>query len=151
MKNSRKQAILILSTLHSINKKYKKLYCYPAQLTIMALLSVYQDTNISIATLNRWLRDLENKGYINRIRRIKKSKDNGTEFKSTLYKITLLGYQSLKRTGVNVWKEVKAMTTEGLKIADRALSKHSGPIKLKTVLAATGLFKLGRNVYIVED
>ncbi|MBA7495640.1 hypothetical protein ES702_06229 [subsurface metagenome] len=143
MKNSRKQALLILATLHHVNAKHGNLYCYPAQLTIMNLLAVYHDTKIAIATLNRWLRDLEDKGYILRTRRIKKDKRLGIMFKSTLYKITILGYHTLGRAGVSVWREIKAITAAGLKAADRALSKFTGPVSMRTIVAATGMF--GRN------
>jgi len=121
MKNSRKHAIPILATLNALNKKHGKLYCYPAQLTIMSLLSSYHDTNIAIATFNRWARDLEDKGYMKRTRRIRRDKRRGIMFKSTLYVITLKGYQALKATGVSVWREIKALTVQGLRSGERAL------------------------------
>ena len=150
MKNSRKQALLVLGTLNAVNKKYGKLYCYPAQLTIMALLALYQDTNIAIATLNRWLRDLEDKGYIIRVRRIRRDKKLGTVFQSTLYKITILGYQALKATGVSVWREIKELTAQGIKAGNRALSKFSGPVALKTILGSTTMFGVGQKTWITE-
>ena len=150
MKNSRRQALPVLATLNALNKKYGKLYCYPAQLTIMALLGLYHDTNIAIATLNRWLRDLEDKGYIIRVRRIRRDKKLGTVFQSTLYKITILGYQALKATGVDVWRELKELMTQGIKAGNRALSKFSGPVSLKTILAAPMMFGVGQKTWITE-
>jgi len=150
MKNSRKQALPILATLNALNKKHGKLYCYPAQLTIMNLLAIYHDTLISIATLNRWLRDLEEKGYILRTRRIRRDKRLGIMFRSTLYKITILGYHTLGRAGVSVWREIKAITVAGIKAGERALSKFSGPTSMKTVIASVGMFGRNGKTYILE-
>jgi len=150
MKNSRKQALPILATFNALNKKHGKLYCYPAQLKIMSLLALYHDTLISIATLNRWLRDLEEKGYIIRTRRIRKDKRLGIMFRSTLYKITILGYSTLKAAGVSVWREIKAITVAGIKAGERALSKFTGPISMKTVVASLGMFGRNGKTYILE-
>jgi len=150
MKNSRRQAIPILATLNALNKKYGKLYCYPGQVRIMYLLATYQGTNIAIATLNRWLRDLEEKGYIIRTRRIRKDKRRGIMFKSTLYKITIRGYQALKSTGVSVWREIKAITAQGLKAGERALSKFTGPISMKTIIVSMDMFGRNGKTFIVE-
>jgi len=54
----------------------------------------------SKATLNRWLRVIEDAGYIVRRRRIKKHPVYGTVFKSTLYFMTLKGCHLLKKMGV---------------------------------------------------
>jgi len=134
MKNSRKQALPILATLNAVNKKHGKLYCYPAQLTIMNLLA----------------RDLEDKGYILRTRRIRKDKRRGIMFRSTLYKITILGYSTLKAAGVSVWREIKAITVAGIKAGERALSKFTGPTSMKTVIASMGMFGMNGKTYILE-
>lgn len=150
MKNTRRQGTPILSTLHHLNSRHGKLYCYPSQVKILDLLCVYQGCNIAIATLNRWLRDLEEKGYLIRTRRIKRDKHKGIMFKSTLYKITVLGYHALKMTGVSVWREIKAISEQGLKGASKALKKFSGAVSMKTILASTGMFGIGKNTYILE-
>lgn len=150
MRNTRRQALPILAVLLGLNQKYNKLYCYPSQVKIMELLSVYQGVDIAIATLNRWLRDLEDKGYIIRVRRIKRDRVKGILFKSTLYKITLVGYHALKMTGVNVWREIKAITEQGIRIGARALKKFSGPVSMKTILGSTGMFGVGQKTYILE-
>jgi len=150
MKNSRKQATPIIATLHALNSKYKKLYCYPSQVKILDLLESRQGVKIAIATLNRWLRDLEDKGYIIRVRRIKRDKKRGILFKSTLYKITIEGYHALKMTGVSVWREIKAITAQGIKAGERALSKFTGPVSMKTILGSTTMFGVKRKTFIVE-
>lgn len=151
MKNGRTHAIPILSTLSALNKKYNKLYCYPSQLTILGLLSIYHETKISIATLNRWLRDMEDNGLMIRVRRIKKHKRKGILFKSTLYKITIKGYQALSSCGVSVWREIKAITVQGIKEGERALKKFSGPVSLKTILGCTTMFGVGQKTYILDE
>lgn len=150
MKNSRKQALPVLATLNALNKKYGKLYCYPSQLRIMWLLALYHDTNIAIATLNRWLRDLEDKRYIKRTRRIRKDKRRGIIFKSTLYVITIQGYQALKATGVSVWREIKALTVHGIRSGERALGKLKGPVSMKTVVDAMGIFGGNNKTCLLE-
>lgn len=148
MKNTRRQAVPILSTLHAINGKYGKLYCFPAQLKIMELLGMFHGVNIAIATLNRWLRDLEDKGYIIRKRRHRTDKKLGMVFQSTLYTITILGYHTLKMTGVSVWREINLTIAGGIKGAGRYLSKFRGPVSIKTVLAATGIFGSKKNKFV---
>ncbi len=150
MKNSRKHATPVIATLHALNSKYRKLYCYPSQVKILSLLESRQGVNIAIATLNRWLRDLEDKGYINRVRRIKKDKRRGILFKSTLYKITIQGYYALKMTGVSVWREIKAITAQGIKAGEHALRKFTGPVSMKTILGSTTMFGVKQKTFIVE-
>ena len=140
----------ILATLHKINQKYGKMYCYPSQKTLLGLLLTRQGLPISIATLNRWLRVAEDKGYLIRTRRIKRDPKRGIMFKSTLYKITLKGYWALKMVGVSVWKEMKAITAQGLKAAERGLKKFTGPVSMKTVLGATGMFWIRQKTFILE-
>lgn len=140
----------ILATLHKINQKHGKLYCYPSQQTLLNLLGLKQSVFISIATLNRWLRVAVDEGYISRTRRIRRDPELGIVFKSTLYKITIKGYYALKVVGVSVWREIKAITAQGLKVAERALKKFTGPVSMKTVLGATGMFGVKQKTYILE-
>lgn len=151
MKNTRKQALFLLIVLNAVNKRYGKLYCYPSQLTIMALLAGYQDVKIAIATVNRWLRDSEDNRFITRTRRIKRDKRRGIMFKSTLYKITLQGYHVLAAAGVNVWKIMEQVRAEGLKAGHYGLSKHKGPVSLKTILAAPMIFGVRDKTYLLEE
>lgn len=88
---------------------YRKHYCFPSQLTLMAWLEGYYEIKIAIATLNRWLRAAEDLGYIQRRRRIKVDPRRGMMFKSTLYFITLKGLWHLKRLGYNVAEAVKRL------------------------------------------
>ena len=109
-----------------------------------------QDMRLSIATLNRWLRVIEDKGYIIRTRRIKRDPERGIIFKSTLYKITLLGYRALRVKGINVWREIKAITAQGIVAGGRALKKFKGPVSMKRILGSTGMFGVKQKTFILE-
>jgi len=148
MKNSPKQAVPILATLNALNRKYGRLYSYPSQVTILNLLSVYQGVDIAIATLNRWLRDAEDKQYLIRIRRIKRDKKLGLLFQSTLYKITIKGYHALSRTGVSVYAQIKALWADGLRAGSRRLAKYKGPVPLKAVIESTMMFGGKKTAFI---
>lgn len=92
----------ILSTLFHVCKKHSSKYCYPSQKTILSLLERYHQCKISIATLNRWLRAIEDAGYIKRTRRIKKHPKLGMIFRSTMYRISKRGFYKLAMLGVVV-------------------------------------------------
>jgi len=68
-------------------------------------------------------------------------------FRSTLYKITLKGYEHLRKLGVNVWKQINILKSILKKRTDWLdLEKQKGPIKsdltpLKDILG--GLKKYG--------
>lgn len=97
----------LLRLLFQTANHYKKHYCFPSQLTVMAWLEAYYEIKISIATLNRWLRVTEDLGFINRKRRIKRDPRRGMIFKSTMYFITIKGLHHLKRLGYNVVDALK--------------------------------------------
>ncbi|GAI53429.1 unnamed protein product, partial [marine sediment metagenome] len=88
--------------------KYKKDYSYPAQETALSNMEKYQRLKISRATLNRWMRVINDSKYLIRRRRIKRDPRYGLMFKSTLYKITIKGYRLLQAFGVDVSKEIAA-------------------------------------------
>jgi len=85
-----------------------------------------------------------------RTRRIRNDPERGVIFKSTLYKITLKGYWALKMLGVSVWREMKAITAQGLKAAERGLKKFTGPVSMKTILGATAMFRIKQKTFILE-
>ena len=94
------KAAPIIVLLFKIMEKNKKDYCFPSQKKILELLDIRQGIKQSRATLNRWLRVIEDEGYIIRRRRIKRDPVHGMMFKSTLYFITLKGCRLLTRMGV---------------------------------------------------
>jgi DNA-binding MarR family transcriptional regulator len=94
------KAMPVILTLYKIMEKNKKDYCFPSQKKILELLDIRQGIKISKATLNRWMRVIEDAGCFVRRRRIKRDPVYGMMFKSTLYFMTLKGLHLLKRMGV---------------------------------------------------
>lgn len=96
----------LLITLLKIQRKYDKDYSWPSQLKLLELMDLRQGIRKSRATLNRWLRVVQDDKYLIRRRRVKKHPRYGLMFKSTLYKITIKGYRLLSRFGVDMSKEI---------------------------------------------
>ncbi|HUU53175.1 MAG TPA: hypothetical protein VMW44_00875 [Candidatus Bathyarchaeia archaeon] len=111
--NTQTKAIPLLSILYGLSRYHLKDYCYPSQAKFKDLLHDRLNVGISIATLNRWLRVVEDAGYIKRKRRIRKDKVLGLIFKSTLYFLTYKGYVLLAKQGVAVWNKVKELASKG--------------------------------------
>lgn len=92
----------ILGSLFWLLRHYNKDYCWPSQEKLLYVLAKWHRCKISIATLNRWLRAIEDEGYIKRTRRIKRHPRLGLLFKSTMYKIMDPGFRKLAALGVSV-------------------------------------------------
>ena len=122
MKLSRK-ALPILLTLNKLNKHFSKLYCYPSQNKLLDLLSKFTSLKISRRQLNYDLQALESHNVIIRIRRHRRTKHRGMEFRSTLYKITMLGYNLLFRAQVITFGSYKAV----INLIKQALEKKERP------------------------
>ena len=84
--------IPLLNTIDSIQKRYKKGYCYPSQEKLVALLGQFHSEFFSIRTLNRRLRRLETDGYLKRKRRLRATPDGFILFQSTIYSLTRKAY-----------------------------------------------------------
>jgi len=104
--NERQKAHPILLTLIKIQRKYKKDYSWPSQEKIIELIDLRQGVKKSRATINRWLRVVQDSKYLMRRRRIKRDRVHGMIFKSTLYKITIKGYRLMQAFGVDMSKEI---------------------------------------------
>jgi hypothetical protein len=74
----------ILGTYFAVAQKYQKPYCYPSQVHTVRLLAKYSKIKISVRTLNRRLRELEDAGYIKRTKRHREGKDGKIIFNTTL-------------------------------------------------------------------
>ena len=121
MKLTRK-ALPILLTLHKFNTYWKKLYCYPSQKKLLTLLSQFTSLKISRRQLNYDLHHLERCGVIVRVRRHRRTKHRGMEFRSTLYEITLAGYNLLLRAhviSVMAFKKIRAVIMQALEKKER--------------------------------
>lgn len=128
----------LLITLLKIQRKYDKDYSWPSQLKLLELMDLRQGIKKSRATLNRWLRVIQDDKYLVRRRRVKKHPRYGLMFKSTLYKITIKGYRLLSRFGVDMSKEIaryekwleeinpdyKAVKTKKMLEASKTNSRH---------------------------
>jgi len=109
--NASTKAFPVLSLLFGLNQHFRKKYCYPSQLKIMGLLEERFPIKKSIATLNRWLRVIEDEKYVRRIRRIRRDPVLGMVFQSTVYIITRKGYNFLNRAGVKVYAWLRSFET----------------------------------------
>jgi len=134
----------ILSILNGLSDKFGHLYCYPSQMKILTLLEKRFNVKRCRSTLNRQLKKMEKLGLIERTRRHKHDKVKGMIFKSTLYKITLKGYDHLRKIGVKVWKQINILR----KILEKKLNLKShddkkGPRKgdLTTIMDIIGGLK----------
>lgn len=103
--NTPTKAMPILSLLFGLNQHFRKKYCFPSQLKLLGLLKERFPIQVSIATLNRWLRVMEDENYVRRQRRIRRDPVLGMVFQSTMYFITRKGYRLLNTFGVKafVW------------------------------------------------
>lgn len=101
------KALPIVGILAGLSNHFGMVYCYPSQPKIIELLRGRLGMFISIATLNRYLRVLEDEGYIKRTRRTKASTVRGRVFDSTMYKVLDKGLDLLWRIGVRVYRKVK--------------------------------------------
>lgn len=106
--NESQKAHPLLLTLVKIQRKYLKDYSWPSQEKIIELMNIRQGIKKSRATLNRWLRVIQDSKYLIRRRRIRRDPKMGMIFRSTLYKVTIKGYRLLARFGVDVSKEIAA-------------------------------------------
>jgi len=141
----------ILNTLDAIQKKHGKGYCYPTQDTILRLLRKYHHLEISIRTLNRWLRKMEDQGYIQRKRRVRLLSDGYLQFASTLYTLTrkaykfvgrLIGKLSHHKRKVSNWVIQKERPSISAEIpgpeADQFLGREENLQRLGALLAKIG-------------
>jgi len=103
----------VLPILYGLNVKYSKKYCFPGQEKILSLLEDFRGLKLSIATINRWLRVLEDEEYIRRKRRISHHKKLGMIFRSTIYYITKKGYNRLDRLIEGVWEWFNSINGNG--------------------------------------
>ncbi len=97
----------ILPLYLHIQRTYQKDYSWAAQEKLLYNLARYRGIVKSRATLNRYLRRLEDAKHIKRIQRTRRDPIHGLQHKSTICIILLAGYHALRRSGIAVWKEIK--------------------------------------------
>ena len=85
MKMNRHGQEAVLQVLRGFCVAFKKRYCYPSQDTLLRSLNTKFGIEISKRSLNYWLRELEDEGWIGRLRRLRRGKTGELEFFTTLY------------------------------------------------------------------
>jgi hypothetical protein len=96
-----------LVTLLKTERKHGKDYSFASQPKILENMDKYQGVLRCLRTIGYWLADLQAGKYIICRRRIKKHKEYGMVFHSTLRKITIKGYRLMASMGVDVVKEIR--------------------------------------------
>ncbi len=138
--NITRKSLPVLLTLHKLNSYFQKLYCFPSQSKLVSLLSKFTGLKISRRQLNYDLAAMVKGGLIRRIRRHRRTKHRGMEFRSTLYEITLKGYLLLFRAGVITWgifAEIKNRIKEALERKQRpcaTIGRKSDLMSLSDIL-----------------
>ena len=82
-------------------------YCYPSQGKILEILKEHYNVEISLRSLNYKLKYLEEKGYIHRIRRIKKDRLGRITYNSTIYRFARKAFKIIKNAFFNVQSTMK--------------------------------------------
>lgn len=87
----------ILETYFAVCQKYEKPYCFQSQKYTLVLLEKYHKITISLRTLNRRLRELEDSGFISRVRRHRAGDHGKIVFNSTLSKLRARAFDWFSR------------------------------------------------------
>jgi len=87
----------ILKAITYLIRMSSKKYCYPSQDTLLNLLNTHYGVKICRRTLNYHLRQLENRHFIKRVRRISRGPEGRPLFKSTLYFVKRKVFTWLKK------------------------------------------------------
>jgi len=114
----------ILEVLVSLQLKHGKSYCFPTQRKILELLKIYHGIDIHRRALNYHLADLVEAGLISRTRRIRKDRNGGLIFKSTLYFIKNLGYKVLDKIKLFGSKVEKWLISNSCNRSQRRAAAH---------------------------
>lgn len=86
---------------------FERHYIFPSQKTLLVWLRNQGGLDVSRRTLNRYLRNLQNRKIIGRIRRVNHDPVKGMTFASTLYSIGFLGIRRLVMIGIITYKEMR--------------------------------------------
>jgi len=72
-------------TFVGIAKTHNKFYCYASRETLCLLMKKYQNSNVSIRTLSRRIKELHDQGYIIRVERNWSEVNGSKKFRCNLY------------------------------------------------------------------
>jgi len=98
---------------------FQRHYIFPSQETLLVWLRNQGGLDVSRRTLNRYLRNLQNRQIIGRIRRVRHDPLKGMKFASTLYSIGFLGLRKLVMIGVITFKQMKEYIKNSKPFASR--------------------------------
>lgn len=104
----KKPDLRILACLAHVAAKYGRLWCYPNQATLRALLATHYALQVSARTLNRHLAALQAQGYLDRIRRHTRDRSGQLMLKSTVYRLRGATHALLRSFG----SAIRQLSTE---------------------------------------
>lgn len=137
--------IQLVNTIFQISEKYNKHYCFPTQNTLQNILKSHYGISKSIRTINRWLRQIEDKKLIKRVRRIRRSPEHGFEFRSTLYFLTARGLKILNKFGYDVWDKLSQIYDKSIRL--KKLAKNARIRKNVKRMTTDELIKIRQENY----
>jgi len=118
---------LITSVMHFASLGEKN-YSFASQATILEHMSRRWSVRRSRRTLNRWLRVLEDGGFIRRIRRHKPNPDGGIIFHTTIIVFKRKAYQALAKFA-GLLRKVGWKVPKWLKKRSKSLDSYRPPSK----------------------
>ena len=119
MKGLQHYQVCILQAVAWLGKRHGKNYSYPSQAALVKILTTSYQIKRCRRTLNYHLSDLEQLGYLRRIRRTHAGENGAIAFASTIYVLCKRGFNLLGRmlkrisqAGVAAWARAKVITHE---------------------------------------
>lgn len=127
------KALPVLIVLADEMMYWKKAAVFPSHERILKELREKISIKRGTRSLMRWLAIMEKSGLISRNKRHRFTAQNGWEFRSSLYRITMVGWSELRRAGVYKWAEIKQFFGEvnkwfRKKKTPRRIVRPSGPL-----------------------
>lgn len=105
MKNLSLAPLPVLICLASDMMYFKKTRVWPGHARILKELQIKMRINRCSRTLMRWLANMESENLISRNKRHRVTPENGWEFRSSLYGITMSGWNLLIKAGYYTWDQ----------------------------------------------
>jgi hypothetical protein len=112
MKNLGLHSGPVLQIIASEMMYHKKARVFPSHKRILNELKIKFREVRCPRTLMRWMKRAESHGLITRTKRHRYTPQNGWEFRSSLYGITMLGWYLLVKGGYFTWKQIRGLWEE---------------------------------------
>ena len=137
-----------INVIGYLSKQNGKNYCYPSQEKILKLLEKFYGVLIKRRQLNYVLAYLEKENFIERKRRLKKSKDGKLVFNTTLYWLKEKAWKGLakiynviQRTGLKIKSLYERKTQSEKQLPGKELLNLSVEERRKNIERWKGLFQ----------